>query len=206
MAETAEVATTGAEKIAGQGEQLELGLGESSGGGGASEGGYSVGARLPGGGIAGDGPGAALGIGPDFAAEGASVREIPGIATGGENLPDITGTWLRGTEANAGRFPGQIADTLRGMKFSSFDEFRSEFWRQVAADNDLAGQFSQANRAIMAQGNAPFALPSQVTGEGFAQRVYNLHHLTPIDAGGGVYDIDNLLIVSPRYHLGLHSY
>jgi len=30
MAETAEVATTGAEKIAGQGEQLELGLGESS--------------------------------------------------------------------------------------------------------------------------------------------------------------------------------
>jgi hypothetical protein len=37
MAETAEVATTGAEKIAGQGEQLELGLGESSGGGGAAE-------------------------------------------------------------------------------------------------------------------------------------------------------------------------
>lgn len=28
-----------------------------------------------------------------------------------------------------------------------------------------------------------------------------LHHKTPIQHGGGVYDIDNIVIVSPRYHL-----
>jgi len=32
------------------------------------------------------------------------------------------------------------------------------------------------------------------------QKSYILHHLTPINKGGGVYDLDNLLITTPRYH------
>ena len=136
----------------------------------------------------------------------ATARGMSGVATGGTDLPEITGTWLRGTEGNAGRFPGQIADRLRGAEFPSFDEFRAAFWKEVAADPTLAGQFSTANRALMAQGKAPFVLPSQVTGEGFAQQVYNLHHMTPVEAGGGLYDMGNMLIASPRYHQALHGF
>ncbi len=29
---------------------------------------------------------------------------------------------------------------------------------------------------------------------------YILHHKTPISQGGGVYDLDNLIVVTPRYH------
>ncbi|WP_439332259.1 HNH endonuclease signature motif containing protein [Pantoea cypripedii] len=32
-------------------------------------------------------------------------------------------------------------------------------------------------------------------------RSYVLHHRTPIQHGGGVYDVDNILIVTPKYHL-----
>ena len=29
---------------------------------------------------------------------------------------------------------------------------------------------------------------------------YQLHHKTPINQGGAVYDIDNIFIVTPRYN------
>lgn len=32
------------------------------------------------------------------------------------------------------------------------------------------------------------------------QKSYILHHKTPIHQGGAVYDVDNILIVTPRYH------
>ncbi|EOG8017301.1 HNH endonuclease signature motif containing protein [Enterobacter ludwigii] len=32
-------------------------------------------------------------------------------------------------------------------------------------------------------------------------RYFVLHHRTPAHHGGGVYDIDNLVIITPRYHL-----
>lgn len=56
----------------------------------------------------------------------------------------------------------------------------------------------------MAAGKAPFAHKLQKTGKGWAQKVMNIHHRKPIESGGGVYDLDNLAIVSPRYHLGMH--
>lgn len=59
-------------------------------------------------------------------------REAPGIATNGAPLPPATGPWLRGSEGNAGAVPGQVADKLRGRRFSSFDEFRAAFWKAVA--------------------------------------------------------------------------
>ena len=30
--------------------------------------------------------------------------------------------------------------------------------------------------------------------------MYNLHHVTPIHEGGGVYDLNNIYVVTPRYH------
>ncbi|MCP4529091.1 MAG: HNH endonuclease [Aestuariibacter sp.] len=128
-------------------------------------------------------------------------RDLPGTATGGDSLSYALGySWLRGTDGNAGRIPGQIAAKLRGQSFDNFDEFRSTFWKAVADDPGLANQFTPANQRLMSNGQAPYAVPTQHTGMGQAQQKYNLHHLQSIAEGGGVYDLDNIVIVTPRYH------
>ncbi|NJM09232.1 hypothetical protein HC891_28050 [Candidatus Gracilibacteria bacterium] len=130
------------------------------------------------------------------------LRHLAGIATGGQRLPIINGAWLRGTQGNVGRIPGQIANTLRGQKLQSFDHFQQAFWKAVANDPVLANQFTAANRANMTQGNAPFVVVEQRSNffPGQSGRKYHLHHVTPISQGGGVYDMDNIIIVTPRYH------
>ncbi|MFE9444815.1 HNH endonuclease signature motif containing protein [Streptomyces sp. NPDC006602] len=42
----------------------------------------------------------------------------------------------------------------------------------------------------------PFAPLAQHQGQGR----YVLHHINPIQHGGGVYDLDNLVVVTPQYH------
>lgn len=125
------------------------------------------------------------------------LRKAPGVATGGEDLPEVDGKWLRGSKGNGGRIPGQIADQLRGQNFTSFDDFRQSFWTAVGNDPDLAGQFTPSNQSNMKGGNAPSTAEDQ---QYQGQKRYVLHHVTPIWAGGGVYDMDNLVIVTPRYH------
>ena len=121
------------------------------------------------------------------------IRNSPGTAGGGENLPEVTGPWLRGSAGNAGRIPGQIADNLRGQSFKSFDDFREAFWKEVGKDPDLSAQFSPSNVTRMGDGHSPFTAASQAYRGG---RTYVLHHLTPIWDGGGVYDMDNLAIIT----------
>ncbi|HEX8617173.1 MAG TPA: RHS repeat-associated core domain-containing protein, partial [Thermoanaerobaculia bacterium] len=127
----------------------------------------------------------------------AERRRSPGSVVGGEELPIIGGDWLRGSHGNAGRIPRQVAEKLRGRTFASFDEFRREFWMTVGNDPTLSAQFSKENVAAMKKGLAPVAVKSQQLGE---QRSYILHHVTPIQQGGGVYDLNNLVVVTPRYH------
>lgn len=50
----------------------------------------------------------------------------------------------------------------------------------------------------MASDKAPIAHSSQWNGK---NKSSVLHHRKPIQHSGGVYDIDNLIIVTPRYHL-----
>ena len=109
----------------------------------------------------------------------------------------ITGKWLKGSAGNAGLFPKSVAEKLKGKQFNNFDEFRQQFWKTVAEDADLAPQFSVQNLAKMKNGNAPTPLPEQWLG---GQTSYILHHKTPINQGGAVYDMDNLYIVTPRFH------
>ena len=111
---------------------------------------------------------------------------------------------MLGTEGNAGPIPRQIADRMRGRQFQDFNHFRAEFWKEAAADPHLAGHFSDANRVLMAQGKAPFVVPTQVTNPGRAGQVYNLHHRRAIEDGGSVYDLDNLLVGTPLYHSAMH--
>jgi len=124
-------------------------------------------------------------------------RYFPGIAQGGERLESITGKWFRGSEGNVGLFPKQVADRLRGRRFANFDRFREAFWKEVADDPDLSQGFKPSMVRRMSEGKAPFVKKSQANGKA---RTYVLHHEQPINQGGNVYDMDNLTIVTPRYH------
>jgi hypothetical protein len=124
-----------------------------------------------------------------------NARKIPGASSGNGHV--ISGKWLRGTEGNAGQFPKSVADKLKGKQFANFDQFREAFWMEVANDPSLANQFKPQNIGRMKNGNAPIALEEQWLG---GQKSYVLHHKTPINQGGAVYDMDNLYIVTPRYH------
>jgi hypothetical protein len=124
-----------------------------------------------------------------------NARKLPGTVTGNGN--NITGRWLRGTEGNAGLFPKSVADKLRGRTFNNFDEFREAFWKEVANEPNLANQFDANSIQRMQGGLAPFTSVSQQIG---GMKNYVLHHKTPINQGGSVYDMDNLYIVTPKYH------
>lgn len=113
-----------------------------------------------------------------------------GTAAGSaQERPDQDEEGLTRGHGNAGLIPGQIAEQLRGRAFASFDDFRSAFWMAVANDPVLSTQLSAANVASMKKGMAPVAVKTQQLGD---QRSYILHHKTPIQHGGGVYDLDNL--------------
>ncbi|MDI3390734.1 RHS repeat-associated core domain-containing protein [Streptomyces sp. B-S-A8] len=140
-----------------------------------------------------------LGLSPyelDPGKSSGQLRNSPGVVTGGDSLPNVEGQWLRGSEGNAGRVPGQVAEGLQGREFESFDKFRKAFWEEVSRHPELAGQFDKSAQTAMANGNAPFAPTAQHHGQGR----YVLHHMQPIQRGGGVYDLDNLAVVTPRYH------
>lgn len=96
-----------------------------------------------------------------------------------------------------GNIPGQIADKLNGRIFNTFDDFRAAFWTEVSLDPRLAAQFSKSNVSRMEKGFAPIAHPSQHLGK---QRSYILHHKQPIQHGGPVYNMSNIVVVTPRLH------
>ncbi|WP_258953416.1 LamG-like jellyroll fold domain-containing protein [Lentzea californiensis] len=125
------------------------------------------------------------------------ARDRGGVATMDKRLPDVDGMWLRGSHGNAARIPGQVAKVLEGRSFDSFNDFRRAFWQAVAADASLAAPFGTRNLSRMADGNAPFVHASQQYG---GQKRYVLHHLQPIQHEGGVYDLNNIIVATPRYH------
>ncbi|MGW7172129.1 HNH endonuclease signature motif containing protein [Streptomyces xanthophaeus] len=109
----------------------------------------------------------------------------------------MSGPWLRGSGGNAGKIPGQVAESLRGWQFQTFDEFRKAFWTEVSKAPELASQFTPSNQTAMRNGNAPFGVDDQRIG---GNNRYVLHHVKTIQHGGGVYDLDNLIVATPVYH------
>ncbi|WP_342745533.1 hypothetical protein [Cystobacter ferrugineus] len=49
----------------------------------------------------------------------------------------------------------------------------------------------------MRNGYAPYVVEGQKLGD---RAVYELHHMEPIHQGGSVYDLSNLMIMTPRFH------
>ncbi|WP_409522332.1 hypothetical protein [Pseudomonas sp.] len=106
------------------------------------------------------------------------------------------------SSVNGAPIPGRIADALRGVEFRSLNAFRKSFWKAIANDVELSKLFSEDDLFRMDK-------------EGYAPRVDSvdsykrhatlvLHHLMPINQGGGVYDIDNIRVVTPAVHHAIH--
>ena len=121
-------------------------------------------------------------------------RNSPGTVAGGENLTNPARSMKN--KGSYGMIPKDVADELRGKSYNNFDEFRSAFWKSYG-NSKYSSEFKKSNIKRMQKGLAPFAPKSQWYGK---QSKYVLHHKTPIQHGGGVYDLDNLMIVSPKKH------
>ncbi|KPB73972.1 HNH endonucleaseS-type Pyocin [Pseudomonas syringae pv. maculicola] len=127
-------------------------------------------------------------------------RSIPGVASGyGEA---VNGVWLGDkTRAEGASIPAHIADQLRGRRFGNFDSLRKATWIAVANDPELGKQFTQHNLEIMRDGGAPYPRLSDQAG---GRTKFEIHHKDHISNGGAVYDIDNLVIMTPRQHIDHH--
>ncbi|ELZ5939810.1 HNH endonuclease [Providencia stuartii] len=66
---------------------------------------------------------------------------------------------------------------------------------------ELAKQFIKRNIERMAEGKAP---KTPKDGKAGKRTSFDIHHEDPIDNGGGVYDMDNLRIVTPKRHIDIH--
>ncbi|RON05131.1 S-type pyocin domain-containing protein [Pseudomonas brassicacearum] len=128
-----------------------------------------------------------------------NVRKTPGTATGqGE---DLAGIWLIGASSGVGvPIPKDVADALKGRDFKSFDTFRGALWKAVS-ESAIADQFIKQNVSRMRTGRAPRVQKADRVG---GRLSYELHHLEKVSEGGGVYDVDNLRINTPRNHIDLH--
>ncbi|MFJ4155799.1 S-type pyocin domain-containing protein [Pseudomonas sp. NPDC089752] len=130
-----------------------------------------------------------------------SPRYEAGISTG--QGAQVTDTWrTQAASLEGAPIPAQIADLLIGGDFRNFDAFRRQFWKAVANDPELSKQFSERDLARMRKhGNAPLVNDEDIY---MSQMTFAIHHVLPISEGGGVYDMSNLRIVTPRVHNTIH--
>lgn len=129
-----------------------------------------------------------------------SPRDLPGKASGkGEKVGE---KWLNiaGKELGA-PIPSQIADKLRGREFANFDAFRKAFWTEVGKDPELRKQFKSGNLGNIKAGKAPAPREAEQVG---GRVKYELHHVKPIKDNGGVYDVDNIRVTTPKRHIEIH--
>ncbi|MCU5275394.1 WXG100 family type VII secretion target [Bacillus cereus] len=125
-------------------------------------------------------------------------RKTPGTVTSSFNLERSLGTQkkLMYNDGAIGIIPQEVREKLVGREFKSFDDFREEFWKTLS-DSSYAKEFSPMNIKLMKQGKAPYSPRVEHYGN---HNKYILHHKQPIDKGGEVYNLDNLIIVSPKMH------
>ncbi|HHY0522965.1 S-type pyocin domain-containing protein [Vibrio parahaemolyticus] len=141
------------------------------------------------------------GLSPLYLVFRKTARDESGVVTG--NGEDITGIWLENASEGLGApIPSQIADKLRGKEFSSFDAFRSAFWKEVSKNEELIKQFSTQNQARIKLGKAPKTRSRDKVGK---RNSFELHHVNEIQHGGKVYDVDNIRINTPKNHINIHK-
>lgn len=128
-------------------------------------------------------------------------RDVPGAATG-KGQP-VSGNWLGAASQDEGApIPSQIADKLRGKTFKNWRDFREQFWIAVANDPELSKQFNPGSLAVMRDGGAPYVRESEQAG---GRIKIEIHHKVRIADGGGVYNMGNLVAVTPKRHIEIHK-
>ncbi|EIU7169420.1 TPA: pyocin-S1 [Pseudomonas aeruginosa] len=128
-------------------------------------------------------------------------RDVPGAATG-KGQP-VSGNWLGAASQGEGApIPSQIADKLRGKTFKNWRDFREQFWIAVANDPELSKQFNPGSLAVMRDGGAPYVRESEQAG---GRTKIEIHHKVRIADGGGVYNMGNLVAVTPKRHIEIHK-
>jgi hypothetical protein len=128
-------------------------------------------------------------------------RQIAGVASGYGS--PVQGTWLGDkTRTTGAPVPAQIANQLRGQRFKNFDRFREAFWEAVAADAQLGPQLSSANLSQAKRGKAPYPQKNDQVG---GRDKFEIHHVDEVGKGGAVYDMDNIVIMTPAQHIEYHK-
>ncbi|WP_053149193.1 S-type pyocin domain-containing protein [Pseudomonas sp. P97.38] len=128
-------------------------------------------------------------------------REDPGVALG-SGTP-VSEVWSDAASKGQGvPIPLQIADQLRGRAFRNFRKFREAFWKAVANDPNLAQQFDPGSLAHMRKGYGAFVKKIDRVG---ARIKYELHHKKYISLGGEVYNLDNIIVMTPKRHIQTHQ-
>nr|WP_314488365.1 S-type pyocin domain-containing protein [uncultured Pseudomonas sp.] len=130
-----------------------------------------------------------------------SVRYAPGVVSGAGE--DVAGIWLDHASSGIGApIPTAVVDVLRGRTYNSFDSFRRAFWREVSRVPELADQLTVINLKNSQKGRSPLVSDIEVSGKRIR---FELHHIVRIVDGGGVYDVDNLRLNTPKNHIKLHD-
>ena len=127
-----------------------------------------------------------------------NLRYERGTVTGSEGLYDVD-KMMRGSQGNIGIIPKEIGEKLQGRTINNFDYFREALWYEIG-HSKYADEFSLGNRTLMKREKAPFAVPKQWNGK---NGKYVIHHRKPIHDVGGVYDLGNIVISTPRFHLDI---
>ncbi|MCJ2372633.1 S-type pyocin domain-containing protein [Pseudomonas sp. RGM 3321] len=127
-------------------------------------------------------------------------RSIPGVASGHGEA--VTATWLRGpTASQPAPIPSSVAEKLSGRPFASFAKLREAIWLEVSKDPELSGHLGELNLQELSNKRAPRAPLADRVGK----RVkYEIHHKHRVSEGGSVYDLDNLIIMTPKDHIQTH--
>ncbi|WP_313741605.1 S-type pyocin domain-containing protein, partial [Pseudomonas sp.] len=129
-----------------------------------------------------------------------SRRDEPGVATGG-SVPS-TENWVDAAASMTGAsIPISIAEKLRGREFRSFGAFRRALWKAMYKEAKNSSGVEQYIYGAK-PGSAPYTKESERVG---GRSRYEIHHVIPIHAGGAVYDMDNLRILTPKQHINIHK-
>ena len=129
-------------------------------------------------------------------------QPVPTVYTGATVTP-VTGIWLGAAAQGEGAaVPSQIADRLRGREFKNFKAFREAFWVEVTKDPVLSQQFIAPNRARMSIGKAAKTRKTDAVGK---RSTFEIHHVHEVAKGGDIYNVENMLILTPKRHLDIHK-
>ena len=131
-------------------------------------------------------------------------KNTPGIVTGSATSSKPKMNKIRSDDLTIINIPPEIAKDLIDKQFDTFDELKVEIYKKIG-NSKYANEFILGNQKTMKSVKAPFAPVSLQTGKNFNQVKYNIHHRIPVENGGDVYNLDNLIIVAPKIHDEIHA-